>query len=139
MLEDATMLDNNFMLNEVGYKLSLTDKEEKNLFKDYYIKTCNYIYENHFTRPTPQTIERVLNGLYLLTDKLNSIICSIDDINFRKYLFKLAMAKQIIYDLENGRVTMQRTDQTYDVCPEFKSNLSFLGFIQTGKFSRVGK
>lgn len=139
MLEDATMLDNNFMLNEVGYKLSLTDKEEKNLFKDYYIKTCNYIYENHFTRPTPQTIERVLNGLYLPTDKLNSIICSIDDINFRKYLFKLAMAKQIIYDLENGRVTMQRTDQTYDVCPEFKSNLSFLGFIQTGKFSRVGK
>lgn len=139
MLEDATMLDNNFMLNEVGYKLSLTDKEEKNLFKDYYIKTCNYIYENHFTRPTPQTIERVLNGLYLPTDKLNSIICSIDDINFRKYLFKLAMAKQIIYDLENGRVTMQRTDQTYDVCPEFKSNLSFLGFVQTGKFSRVGK
>ena len=139
MLEDATMLDNNFMLNEVGYKLSLTDKEEKNLFKDYYIKTCNYIYENHFTRPTPQTIERVLNGLYLPTDKLNSIIFSIDDINFRKYLFKLAMAKQIIYDLENGRVTMQRTDQTYDVCPEFKSNLSFLGFVQTGKFSRVGK
>lgn len=139
MLEDATMLDNNFMLNEVGYKLSLTDKEEKNLFKDYYIKTCNYIYENHFTRPSLKTIERVLNGLYLPTDKLNSIICSIDDINFRKYLFKLAMAKQIIYDLENGRVTMQRTDQTYDVCPEFKSNLSFLGFIQTGKFSRVGK
>ena len=139
MFEDATMLDNNFMLNEVGYKLSLTDKEEKNLFKDYYIKTCNYIYENHFTRPTPQTIERVLNGLYLPTDKLNSIICSIDDINLRKNLFKLAMAKQIIYDLENGRVTMQRTDQTYDVCPEFKSNLSFLGFVQTGKFSRVGK
>ena len=139
MLENATMLDNNFMLNEVGYKLSLTDKEEKNLFKDYYIKTCNYIYENHFTRPTPQTIERVLSGLYLPTDKLNSIICSIDDINFRKYLFKLAMAKQIIYDLENGRVTMQRADQTYDVCPEFKSNLSFLGFVQTGKFSRVGK
>ncbi len=139
MFEDATMLDNNFMLNEVGYKLSLTDKEEKNLFKDYYIKTCNYIYENHFTRPTPQTIERVLNGLYLPTDKLNSIICSIDDINLRKNLFKLAMAKQIIYDLENGRVTMQRTDQTYDICPEFKSNLSFLGFVQTGKFSRVGK
>lgn len=139
MLEDATMLDNNFMLNEVGYKLSLTDKEEKSLFKDYYIKTCNYIYENHFTRPTPQTVERVLNGLYLPTDKLNGIICSIEDTQLRKYLFKLAMAKQIIYDLENGRVTMQRTDQTYDVCPEFKSNLSFLGFVQTGKFSRIGK
>ena len=139
MFEDATMLDNNFMLNEVGYKLSLTDKEEKNLFKDYYIKTCNYIYENHFTRPTPQTIERVLNGLYLPTDKLNSIICSIDDINLRKNLFKLAMAKQIIYDLEKKKNTIQRTDQTYDICPEFKSNLSFLGFVQTGKFSRVGK
>ena len=139
MLEDATMLDNNFMLNEVGYKLSLTDKEEKNLFKDYYIKTCSYIYENHFTRPTPQTVERVLNGLYLPTDRLNSIICSIEDTQLRKYLFKFAMAKQIIYDLENGRVTMQRTDQTYDVCPEFKSNLSFLGFVQTGKFSRIGK
>lgn len=139
MLENATMLDNDFMLNEVGYKLSLTDKEEKNLFKDYYIKTCEFIYENHFTRPSQKTIEMVLNGLYLPTSKLNSIVCTIDDMDFRKYLFKLAMAKQIIYDLENGRVTMQRTEQTYDVCPEFRSNLSFLGFVQSGMYSRIGK
>ena len=139
MLENATMLDNNFMLNEAGYKLSLTDKEEKNLFKDYYLKTCEFINRNHFTNPNIDTIESVLDGRHIPVDKINSIICSIDSTDLRKYLFKMAMAKQIIYDLENGRVTMQRTDQTYNVCPEFNSNLSFLGFVQTGKYSRVGK
>ena len=78
MLENATMLDNNFMLNEAGYKLSLTDKEEKNLFKDYYLKTCEFINRNHFTNPNIDTIESVLDGRYIPVDKINCIICLID-------------------------------------------------------------
>ncbi len=139
MFENATILNNDFMLNEIGYDLKLKTKEENQLFIDYYIKTCSYINTNHFTKPSIDTIEKVLNGTYIPTDKLHSIICSIDSIDLKKYLFKLAMAKQIIYDFENGRTSMQRVEQTFVVCPEFKSTLSLLGFVQKGMYSRVGK
>ena len=139
MLGQATKLDNSFLKNKMNYDAKLTAQEEENIFTDYYLKTCQFIQENHFTKPSIEIIEDVLKGAYLPTDRHFSIICTISDRDLREYLFKQAMAKQIIYDLENGRSSMQRTDHSYDVCPEFKSNLTILGFIQTGMFSRLGR
>ncbi len=139
MLEQATKLDNGFLLNQMNYDAKLSALEENNLYTDYYLRTCAYIHENHFTQPNIEIIEDVLNGAYLPTDRQFSIVCTISDIELRKYLFKQAMAKQMIYDLENGRNSMQKVDHIYDVCPEFKTNLTMLGFIKSGVFSRNGK
>lgn len=139
MLKQATMLNDSFLKNKMNYDAKLTANEEENIFIDYYLKTCQYIQENHFTKPSIEIIEDVLKGAYLPTDRNYSIICTISDRELREYLFKQAMAKQLIYDLENGRNSMQKADHSYDVCPEFKTNLTMLGFIQTGMFSRLGK
>jgi len=139
MLEHATKLDSAFLKNRMNYDTKLSKQEEDNIFIDYYLKTCEYIYENHYVRPNIKMIEDVLSGLYLPADKHYSIVCSISDRELREYLFKQAMAKQLIYDMENGRTSMQKGEQTYSVCPEFRQNLSMLGFIQSGMFSRVGK
>ena len=139
MLKQSTLLDNLFLKDKFNYDAKLTKTEEENIFLDYYLKTCQFINENHFARPDIKTIESVINGTYVPVDKKFSIVCSISDKELREYIFKSAMAKQFIYDMENGRTSMVKGDQTFSVCPEFVSNLSMLGFIQTGMFARVGK
>ncbi len=138
MLDNATKLTHDFLLNRLGYNPKLSTTEENFLFDDYYLNTCAYINEHHFTKPSIDTVEKILNGQYFPADRVYSIICSIGSTELRKDLFKLAMAKQLIYDLENGRTSMIKDEQTYAICPEFKQNLSMLGLIQTGMFSRIG-
>jgi len=100
MFENATILDGDFISNELGYTLPWEPKMQKAKFRNYYVETCALLDLKHVGGITPAEIEASLN-----TPE-------------RKYNFKYAMAKQLIYDCQGKNSMMRETDEKYDLCRE---------------------
>lgn len=121
-----TILDSGFMKNELDFVPMV---ETQLLYKDYYMKICQYVYRNSVYRPTPSEIEEFLqNGFCGRFFKVKSHIETAEE---RKYLFKRAMGLQLIYDTNNGRQSMIKgTNSADDVCRETYEALDVIGLIQ---------
>ena len=133
MEEAATKIDLDFLRNELGYVPNIEASEQQQAFNDSYDRICNYIYYHHFVRPTPQIIEKVLNDTYEPSSDVYCITCKIEDVNTRKFKFRTAQAKQLIYDLENGKGSMIRGENS-DLCPEAIEALRAIGLIKQGVY-----
>lgn len=132
MFTSATLLIHDFLVNEFGYITGLSAKEEEIKFKDYYIIVCGLIKNNCYLEPSPSSIEGYLTDGEYEYDEDNIITCPIEDVDDRKEIFKRAMAKQLIYDFENGRGAMQADfeAQKRTICPDTIECLNLLGLWQ---------
>lgn len=136
MFDNSTMLTKEWLLNEMSYEMEGFPKWQENKFKDYYTIICGFIRDRHFLRLSPAEIEEyITNGEYTYTSadigEVVKITCNITDKDERAYYFKLAQAKQLIYDFNNGRAAMIRgEDMRYGVCADTINALKILGLRQ---------
>jgi hypothetical protein len=131
MFETSTLLTADFLKNEMGYTMPGDASFQKAKFKAYYVSTCAYIREHHYLKLTPANIEAYLSAGEFIYDEFNTITCSISTADEREYYFKLAMAKQLIYDFTGGRGAMLRgADNRFNVCADFVDPIKMLGLYQ---------
>lgn len=127
LYKNCTMLTDGFLASEFGYRL---DTEYKNVvYKNYYVNICDAVYQLNAFRPTSDEIEEILtNGKAQRFDQFKS---NIETELERKYLFLLAQAKQLKYDIDNGRAGMIRGEnKSFNICEDSKQLLTRVGLIQ---------
>lgn len=131
LFSTATKLDADFLRNEFGYSLSTAD--DLIVFKNYYVTICSAVYERNAFAITNTEIEEILEtGLCEKIQYFESKITSEDE---RKYKFLMAQAKQLKYDIDNGRSSMIRgADNKYILCEDAKNLLNEIGLIQPVRF-----
>lgn len=110
----------------MGFETKFNTILENAKFNDYYYAICDYIREVFYLEPSNEQIES-----YLLNGVIEEHICPITDAEERVYVFKRAMAKQLIFDMTNGRGAMMRDDsQHFNVCPDTYGAIKSLGLYQ---------
>ena len=137
MFNASLLLTTDFMVNDMGYERASEwgSVLATSIYKDYYMNACAFIHENFYLKPTTAEIESfVLDGEYTFTDTLENetiVVSTVEEQSERIYLFKAAMAKQLIYDVEGGRGSMIRgEDERFNVCFDFISRIKMLGLYQ---------
>ena len=123
--KNATVLTSDWLKNECSYELyMLVPHERKTTYQNYYIDMCAVIHHLHCMRFSPQEVESRL-------EDPGSLATAVKSPAERKYQFLLATAKQLMYDVANGRTQMIRgEDGNFDLCRDARAILDMLGFCQ---------
>ena len=123
-----TILDDNFMTTEMDYPITKVENRTA-LYKQYYFQTCAFIRKINAYRLTPDEIEQ-----WLETGKCGKsydYVCGVKNAEQRKYIFKRAMALQLIYDAGSGANAMIRgTKAEEDLCRASQNELDLIGLMQ---------
>ena len=137
MYETATIPSTDWLLNEAGLISEWTPQYTQIKLKEYYRITCNNVREVFYMRPTSEQIEQFIQaGEYSHTDSLGRIkrIASpVKSAEERAYLFKMAQAKQLIYDLAKGRAAV--VEGVNEISPDSLDCLKELGLYQRTEFT----
>ena len=138
MFKNITQLDDGFLNTELGFTFegySLKPNDKKTLYRDYYFLTCNSIRRFFYLKPTNSQIEEYIkNGTYTHTDSLGNrydVTCPIPSEEERKYFFKMAAAKQLMFDIPSGRAAMLRGENiSTNLCRDAIDYIKQLGLYQ---------
>lgn len=126
-----TIPDYDYLKNTMAFEPQLTKQVTDTIIADTYKNVCDFIRANNYVKPTDTMIESfITGGSFEFTDKhgwTNTFTCDIEALADRQELFKNAIAKQFIFDLNNGRKAM--TDGVDLVCHDTISRLKTLGLI----------
>lgn len=121
LYKNATMLDRDFLQNEFGYDLGVA--EDNIIYKNYYNYIINAIYENDIYRPSAQDVEKIISRYG----------------NEGVYLFLMAQAYQLKYDMDNGRNAMIRgEDGSLDLNRDTEQCLRRIGLLRKIKTQSSG-
>ena len=128
MLENATQLTQDFLNNNTTLSLDpLPPALQGVKFDEYYFITCNMIRRHNVLKPSFEQIESfLLRGL--LSTPIGSIHSPIASAEGRKHIFRLAQARQLEYDVINGRGAMLREEDT-QVTSDCKDAITLLDSI----------
>lgn len=132
LYKDATMLTQDFLRNEFGY--SIDNESDKIIYKNYYNNICSAITSKlNVFAPTSTEIEEILtNGK---TSRLYRFQSLIETEQERKYLFLMAQAKQLKYDIDNGRANNIRGEsEGNNICKDSVDLLDRIGLVQKVRF-----
>lgn len=138
MFENITQLNDGFLNTELGFTFegyNLKPNDKKILYRDYYFLTCNAIRRMFYLKPSNSQIEEYLkNGTYTHTDSLgvkHDVVCQVESEEERKYFFKMATAKQLLYDMPSGRAAMLRGENmSTNLCRDAIDYIKQLGLFQ---------
>lgn len=137
MYENATIPTADWLRNEAGLISDWQPQYLEIKLKDYYRITCNNVREVFYMRPTNAQIEQfVQTGEYSHTDRtgrIRRVASPVTGAEERAYLFKLAQAKQLIYDISRGRAAIVGDGNT--ICDDSAGCLKQLGLYQRTEFA----
>lgn len=137
MYENATIPTTDWLQNEAGIINTWDSQYTKVKLNDYYRITCNNVRKVFYLRPTNAQIEEFIQtGKYTHTDTLGNIrtIAScITSLEERAYIFKMAQAKQLLYDISKGRAAVLEGSST--IADDSADCLKELGLYQRTEFT----
>jgi hypothetical protein len=139
MFENATKLTADWLEKNTGYKTDWSPNYTKIKLNEYYVNICNIVHDNFYLHLTDEAIEEyLLNGTYTHVDTLENetvITCKITALADRQYYFLLAQAKQLLYDINNGRASMLSGGKEA-ICKDTMHDLDRLGLWQRSAFAK---
>jgi hypothetical protein len=136
MYENTTKPDSDFLKNEAGLDISVyAPAELTKRINEYYLNICNAVRELYYLKPTRANVETyIVSGSYDYTDFcgiVTTVECPVSDSAERAYLFKMAQARQLQYDMNAGRAAMLRgEDMKFNLCQDTVSIIKSLGLYQ---------
>lgn len=131
IFENATILSRPFLRNEAG--LDLQNSQDEVIYKNYYIDMCNAVADLHHLKPSRLNIEELIEKGFFEGNAGRIGESNIKDFAEREYLFLMAQAKQLRYDINGGRGGMIRgEDGRFNLCPDAWAILHSLGLINNG-------
>ena len=137
MYTNATMPDSDWLQNEAGLISDWQPQYLEIKLKDYYRITCNNVREVFYMRPTNAQIEQFIKtGEYSHTDRTGRnrrIASPVTSAEERAYLFKMAQAKQLTYDISRGRAAIVGDGNV--ICADSADCLKQLGLYQRTEFT----
>lgn len=125
LYKDRTILTQEFLEVEFGFRVDSEYPEI--IFKNYYVNICDAIFQLNVFRPTSEEIEEILTNNQ--AKRFSQFKGQISVEKERKYLFLLAQAKQLKYDIDNGRANMIR-GESFNLCEDSKQLLTRIGLVQ---------